>query len=61
LKKIKNNDLVENLYREQYRMLKKDLLFVVKFASISSSRYLGSKEAISERTFNDFFKLGQAL
>ena len=60
-KRIKNTDLVESLQREQYRIIKKDLLFVVKFASISSSRYLGSKEAVSERTFNDFFKLGQAL
>lgn len=51
----------ENLQREQYRVVKKDLLFVVTFSSISSSRYLGSKEAVSERTYRDFYKLGQAL
>ena len=60
-KKIKNDQLVESLQREQYRIVKKDLLFVVKFSSISSSRYLGSKEATSERTFSDFYKLGVAL
>ena len=42
-------------------MIKKDLLFVVNFSSISSSRYFGTKEATSERTYNDFMKLGQAL
>ena len=60
-KKLKNNELAENLTREQYRVVKKDLLFVVKFSNISSSRYLGTHEATTERTFNDFFRLGQAL
>jgi hypothetical protein len=61
LKKTKNNELAENTQREQYRVLKKDLLFVVKFSNIRSSRYLGSNELLSERTFSDFCKLGQVL
>lgn len=44
-----------------FRAIKKDLLFVVKFSNISSSRYLGTKETTCERTFNDFCRLGQAL
>ena len=54
-KKLKNSDLAESLQREQYRVIKKDLLFVVKFSNISTSWYLGSKEAISERTYSDFY------
>ena len=50
LKRMKSLDS-EGLLREQYRIIKKDLLFVVTFSSISSSRYLGSKEAVVERTY----------
>jgi len=56
-----DSELLDGHQREQYRIIKKDLLFIVNFTSINSSRYLGSQEAVSERTHADFRKLGQAL
>ena len=46
--------------REQYRIVKKDLLFQVNFRS-HHNKYMGDESTQTERTLSDFRKLGQAL
>ena len=50
----------ENVAREQYRVIKKDLLFKVNFQQINN-RQFGENAVITERTLNDFRKLGTSL
>ena len=46
--------------REQYRIVKKDLLFQVNFTS-QHNKYMGDESTQTERTLSDFRKLGQSL
>ena len=46
--------------RESYRVVKKDLLFIVNFRQ-SKYQSTQDKSVLSERTWNDFRKLGTAL
>ena len=47
--------------REQYRVVKKDLLFKVNFQQNNNKYRHGENSVVSERTLSDFRKLGAAL
>lgn len=47
--------------REQYRVVKKDLLFKVNFQQSNSKYHHGENQVVTERTLSDFRKLGNAL
>ena len=49
-----------NVVREQYRIVKKDLLFKVNFQQ-NNNRQFGESAVITERTLGDFRKLGTSL
>ena len=47
--------------REQYRVLKKDLLFKVNFQQSNRKYAHGENAVVTERTLSDFRKLGKSL
>ena len=53
-------DEVADSQREQYRIVKKDLLFQVNFTS-QHNKYMGDENTQTERTLSDFRKLGNSL
>lgn len=51
----------EEFVREQYRVVKKDLLFKVNFQQSNRKYAYGENAVTTERTLSDFRKLGQSL
>ena len=47
--------------REQYRVIKKDLLFKVNFMQSNRKFQHGENAVVTERTLSDFRKLGKSL
>ena len=47
--------------REQYRVIKKDLLFKVNFQQSNRKYQHGENAVVTERTLSDFRKLGKSF
>ena len=60
-KEYNNMDDEESPIREQYRVVKKDLLFKVNFQQSNRKYAHGENAVVTERTLSDFRKLGKSL